>query len=146
MADTAIGRITRRIALNKGSIAALASSPDGKTLYSAAGGTIWAVPSSGGEPRMVRAGDFVTTDPWGRQLVIGVLESSKFRLFRVPVDDGSEREVATSGSLPLMALSRPPNALNSDGRLLHPSSCAILVQRTRPPRHSHGPRHSPHRR
>jgi hypothetical protein len=52
--------------------------------------------------------------------VIGVLESSKFRLFRVPVDGGSEREIATSGSLLLMALSLSPNALNSDGRLLHP--------------------------
>ena len=121
VADTASGRITRRIPLNKGEIVSLASSPDGKILYSAAGGVIWAVPSSGGEPRMIRAGDSVTADPSGRQLVISANESSKFRLFRVPVDGGSEQEIAApAGSIALMSRFLSPNALNADGRLLHP--------------------------
>lgn len=80
VADTASGRVVRRIPLNKGDILSLASSPDGKTLYAAAGGSIWAVSSSAGEPRMIRAGDSVTADPSGRQLVIAVNENSKFRL------------------------------------------------------------------
>ena len=88
VADTATGRIVRRIPLNKGEITSLASSLNGKTLYAAAGGAIWAVSASGGEPRMIRAGDNVTADPSGRQLVISVNESSKFRLFRVPAVSG----------------------------------------------------------
>jgi len=103
VADTASGRITRRIPLNKGEIVSLASSPDGKVLYSAAGGVI------------------VTADPSGRQLVISANESSKFRLFRVPVDGGSEQEIAApAGSIALMSRFLSPNALNADGRLLHP--------------------------
>jgi DNA-binding beta-propeller fold protein YncE len=129
IADTATGRVTRRIPLNKGDIGSLAASPDGNTLYAAAfgaaGGAVWAVPSSGGEPRMIRAGDSVTADPSGRQLVIAVNESSKLRLFRVPVVSGgaggSEQEIVTDASTPLMgALS--PNALSADGRLLEPLS------------------------
>lgn len=61
--DTASGRITRRIPLKKGEIISLASSPDGKTSYGAADGTIWSVSSSGGEPRRIRAGDSVVADP-----------------------------------------------------------------------------------
>jgi len=122
VADTASGRIVRRIPLNKGDIGSLASSPDGKTLYVAAGGSIWAVSSSGGEPRMTRAGDSVTMNPSGRQLVISVSESSKFRLFRMPIEGGSEQEIVTDGSIPLMGFSLSPNALNADGRLLQPLS------------------------
>jgi hypothetical protein len=74
---------------------------------------------------MIRAGDSVTADPSGRQLVIGVTESAKFRLFRVPVvsggDGGPEQEIVTDGSIPLMGgPSLSPNALNADGRLLQP--------------------------
>jgi Tol biopolymer transport system component len=120
MADTTSGRITRRMALNKGDIVSLAASPDGKTLYAAAGGTIWAVPSSGGEPRMIRGGDSVTADPSGRQLVISVSESSKFRLFRVPLEGGSEQEIVMNGSNSLGGFPLSPNALSADGRLLQP--------------------------
>jgi hypothetical protein len=121
LADTASNRIVRRIPLNKGKITSLSSSPDGKTLYAAAGGSIWAIPSSGGEARMIRAGDSVTADPSGRQLVISVTESAKFRLFRVPVEGGPEQEIVTDGSIPLMGgPSLSPNALSADGRLLQP--------------------------
>jgi len=71
---------------------------------------------------MIRAGDSVTVDPSGRQLVIAVNENSKFRLFRVPVDGGSEQEVVTDGSIPLGGFALSANALNADGRLLHPLS------------------------
>jgi WD40 repeat protein len=121
LADTASNRIVGRIPLNKGDITSLASSPDGKTLYAAAGGSIWAVPSSGGEARMIRAGDSVAADPSGLRLVIGVTESAKFRLFRVPVEGGPEQEIVTDGSIPLMGgPSLSPNALGADGRLLQP--------------------------
>ena len=120
LADIASGRVTRRIPLTKGEIQSMASSPDGKTLYCAAGGNIWAVSSSGGEPRMIRAGDSVTADPSGRQLVIAAHDSSKFRLFRVPVGGGSEQEIMTDVSVPLIGYPLSSNALSTDGRLLQP--------------------------
>ena len=74
-ADVETGRITRRIAPGKGEIVSLAASPDGGTLYFAAGGSIWSIPSAGGQARKVRAGDRVVADPSGRALLVSVLES-----------------------------------------------------------------------
>ena len=149
LADTASNRIVRRIPLNKGDITSLASSPEGKTLFAAAGGSIWAVPSSGGEARMIRAGDGVTADPSGRRLVIGVNESSKFRLFRVPVEGGPEQEIVTDGSIPLMGGRFPlsPNALSADSRLsLQPLESLIHSSYPRCRRHGYRPDYPRHPR
>ena len=125
IAEVASGRIARRIPLNKGEIQSLASSPDGATLYAAAGGSVWAIPLTG-ELRNIRAGDSVTVDPSGRHLVIGIYEGSKFKLFRVPTDSGGdggpEQEIMISSTKPLMSYPLSPNALNSEGSLLHPLS------------------------
>lgn len=121
VADTTSGRIAQRISLNKGKIVSLASSLDGKTLYAAAGGVIWAVSATGSEPHMIRAGDSVATDPSGRYLVINANEASKTRLFSVPLEGGAEREIKMDPSQPLMGtwwLS--PNSVSADGRLLFP--------------------------
>jgi hypothetical protein len=116
VAETSTGRITSRIALGKGEISSIASSPDGKTLYFSAGGKIWSVPSAGGEPSLIRSGDGVTADPSGRSLVISTVESAKVRLFRFPLDGSAEHEIATDGSVPLAPESR--GFLRADGRLL----------------------------
>jgi Tol biopolymer transport system component len=120
LAETDTGRITSRIDPGKGEIVALASSPDGKTLYFSAGGEIWSVPSAGGEPRPIRAGDSMAADPGGRSLVISTIESAKVRLFRVPLDGAKEREIVTDGSVPLSAATVNPGGLSADGRLLWP--------------------------
>ena len=118
VAETATGRMTSRITPGKGRISAIASSPDGKTLYFSASGKIWSVPSAGGDSRFLRGGDSVTADPGGRGLVISTVESSKIRLFRVPLDGGNESEITTDGSVRLAPLDTNPGALNADGRLL----------------------------
>jgi len=118
VAETATGRVTGRIATGKGEISSITSSPDGKTLYFSAGGNIWSVPSAGGEPSLIRAGDSVMADPSGRSLVISTVESAKMRLFRFPLDGNTEHEIKTDGSVPLA-----PGAfggLRADGRLLMP--------------------------
>ncbi len=119
VADTATGRVIRRIAPGRGEIRSLASSPDGKTLYFAAGGAIWSAPSSGGEPRMIRAGDSVAADPAGRYLVISVEESAVARLFRWPLDGGAEQQMTARGPDPFKD-ELSPSALSADGRLLLP--------------------------
>src|SRR5450432_583979 len=56
VAEIANGRITRRIAPGKGLINSLASSPDGKAIYFAAGNSVWVIPSSGGDARTICSG------------------------------------------------------------------------------------------
>jgi quercetin dioxygenase-like cupin family protein len=113
------GRITRRIPFDKGPISSLASSPDGKTLYCAAGGIVWSIPVAGGEPRKVRAGDSVAVDPAGANLLVEVVESPIIRLIYVPLDGGAEREIPRTGSLRPASLIGP-NAIGKDGRLVMP--------------------------
>lgn len=120
VAEIATGYITRRIGPGKGVIESLASSPDGKTLYFAASGSIWEIPSSGGETRMIHSGDSVTADPAGRGLLISQLEKSKMRLFRVSLDGKSEQEVPSDKSVSLWLNGLSPNALNADWQLLAP--------------------------
>jgi hypothetical protein len=61
IADLESGRISRRIAPGKGELISLAATPDGKTLSFAAGGSIWSVPSAGGDAKLVCGG---TASPW----------------------------------------------------------------------------------
>jgi hypothetical protein len=99
VATLANGRITRRIAVGKGAIDALAASPDGSMLYCAAQGTIWAVPVNGGEPKSIHAGDAVAADPVGHELVIRLNEKNRVRLVKVPVEGGKEQEIPFEGTL-----------------------------------------------
>jgi hypothetical protein len=100
----------------------ISCSPDGKTVYFAARGSIWSTPSSGvsfgSRAEKIRAGDAVVADPSGRRLIIEALGSRQLRLFSVPLDGRPEREVAVENSFPVAPLPLSPNALNADGRLL----------------------------
>jgi serine/threonine protein kinase/sugar lactone lactonase YvrE len=125
IAEVASGRITRRVAPGKGVINSLASSPDGKTLYFAASGSVWAIPSAGGEARMICSGDSATADPAGRGLVISRTETAGMRLFRVSLDGKSEQEILVDKAFSLMPIALSPNALSSDGRLLGPSAARV---------------------
>jgi eukaryotic-like serine/threonine-protein kinase len=120
VAETTTGRITHRISPGKGEIKSLAASPDGRTLYFAAGGAIWTIPASGGEQRMIRAGDSVAADPSGRYLLVSVTESARWRLFRLPLGGGAEQEVTLQGSDPVMGWPLETGAFSADGRLLLP--------------------------
>jgi hypothetical protein len=77
----------------------LAASPDGKTLYVAAGGAIWSVPAAGGEIRRIHNGNSVSPDPDGTTLVVLVLDPPATRLLRVPVNGGAETEIPLRGPM-----------------------------------------------
>src|SRR5205814_2288794 len=95
------------------------ASPDGKTVYCAAGGKIWALPTSGGEPRLIRVGDAVAADPTGKYLVVSVIEALVMRLIRVPLDGGPEQPISIAdGQRPAFLLSS--NAIGKDGRIVIP--------------------------
>jgi predicted Ser/Thr protein kinase len=101
VAETASGRIVGRIAPGKGVIQGLTGSVDGGTLFFCAGGSVWAVPSSGGEARAVSTGEYAIMDLSGQNLIVVRGESAHLRMFRVPLDGAPEREVALDSSSPL---------------------------------------------
>jgi Tol biopolymer transport system component len=117
-ADIETGRMTRRIAPGKGEIVSLAASSDGATVYFAAGGTIWSIPSAGGDARRIRSGNQVVADRSGQALLISVLESPKMRLFRVPLDGAPESEILADPSHSVAYQLLSPGSWNPDGRLL----------------------------
>ena len=113
------GQIGRRIPFEKGSISALAGTPDGKTLFCAAGGMVWSIPLEGGEPSQVRPGDYVAVDPEGNSLLVEMVENPRIRMIVVPVKGGPEHEIPTRGELRPAAMIGP-NAIDSNGRILTP--------------------------
>jgi hypothetical protein len=113
------GRITRKLPFDHGKISSLAATPDGKTLYCAAGGTIWAIPASGSEAIKMRTGDAVAMDPSGKYLVVQVMGAPETRMIRVPLDGRAEQEIRQSGALRPSVLIMP-DAIGIDGRILSP--------------------------
>jgi len=120
VATLANGRIVSRIPFDKGRIEQMASSPDGKTLYCGAAGSIWAVSTSGGEVRRLRAGNFVTVEPGGESLLVQLREAPNTRLIRVPLNGGPEQEIRVAG--PLQLGYKIDNDGVRNGRLLAPGS------------------------
>jgi Tol biopolymer transport system component len=116
------GRPLRKLARVKGTIEALAGSPDGKTLFYVTAGEVWRIPADDSEPaQKIRPGVQVAVDPHGRYLVIEAVEQDTNRLIRVPLDGGAEEPIVIKSDFRLApqgsdALS--PQAVASDGRIL----------------------------
>ncbi len=113
------GRIVRRIPFDKGRIEQMASSPDGKTLYCAASGSIWSV-TADGEVRRQCAGNAVSVEPGGQSLLVEVRESPNTRLVRVSLNGGPEQAIPVLGPLTLGYTIDNESVRN--GRLLAPGS------------------------
>ncbi len=119
VASLASGRVTRRISLANGPITSLSASPDGKTLFCSAAGSIWAIPEAG-EPRKICAGDSAAAEPDGRGLLVQVIELPKTHLLRVPLDGGTAHEVPLNGPFHLTFDPLSSAQVSRDGRLLVP--------------------------
>jgi hypothetical protein len=120
IASAADGRIVRRLkgAKGAGATLSLAASPDGKTLYYAVSGTVWAIPATDGEPRKISAGESVTTDPRGRELIVQQVEKDSNRLVRVPLAGGAESTIPLQGELHLTWAPLSSRAVGKDGRIV----------------------------
>src|SRR5262249_12836421 len=114
------GRVVRTIAPEKGPIDSVSCSPDGKTVYFAAQGVIWSMPTAGdaGGVRKIRAGDSVVADPSGQRLVVQAQVGPQLHLYVVFLDGRAEREIPADPSNPVSGFQLCPNALSADGRLL----------------------------
>jgi eukaryotic-like serine/threonine-protein kinase len=119
VASLKTGRVMRRIAFDKGIINSLTASPDGKTIYCSAAGSIWRIPESG-EPQKICAGQSVAADPDGKSLIVKILEAPKARLLRVPLDGSSAHEIVLNGPFHLTFDPVSSAEISHDGRMLVP--------------------------
>jgi len=118
IASIADGRIVRRLRIPHGTVESLASAPDGRTLYYGAAGVIWAIPSEGGQPRKIAAGDAVVAAPDGRDLIVKLNEKSGSRLVRIAAAGGDPQPMPFAGGLRLTAMPLGATAVAKDGRIL----------------------------
>ena len=119
LASLADAQIVRRLdQVPAGEVMGLAASPDGKTIYYVASGTVWAVPASGGPPRRVGAGDSIAADPNGRDLIVQFRDREGIRLMRVPVSGGTGTPIPMQGDLRMAGVELNPDAVGKDGRVL----------------------------
>ena len=110
-------RIIRRFPSTEGKeVSALAASPDGESLYYISSGTLWSIPSKGGTPRKICAGDGLAVDPNGKDLIVNLDEPEHVRLVRVPLSGGPQEEVKVGGDLPLSPFPLGPGAVNKNGK------------------------------
>jgi hypothetical protein len=118
IAETSSGRMSNRISPGKGAITSLAAAADGKRIFFAAGGTIWSVPSGGGDVRKIAAGEDVIGDPSRPGLVIVRKESLRTTLWRTTLEGGAEQQIPMDNAAPLLDLFVSPGTIHPDGRML----------------------------
>ncbi|HEV2245213.1 MAG TPA: protein kinase, partial [Terriglobia bacterium] len=113
------GRIIQRFTATEGQkIDEVAASPDGKSIYYVSSGSIWSIPSQGGSPRRICAGDGVVADPNGRELIVKLNEQERVLLERVPLSGSPAQPIQVRSNLLLAPYQLSPGALNNDGKLL----------------------------
>jgi hypothetical protein len=119
VASIADGRIVGRLEdVPGGEVTDLAASPDGKTLYYVASRVVWAIATSGGQPRRIAPGDAVAAEPNGTDLIVQLIEKEGIRLVRVVASGGPELPIPFQGPLRLAPVPIGPNAIGKDGRVL----------------------------
>ena len=120
IATTPEGRIVRRLEETRGiAPQSLAASPDGKTLYYVNAGSLFAIGTDGGKPRNLRPANSVAVDATGPvpSLVVQVNELDAVRLYRVPLDGGSQLPILFASTLRLAPIPLSSTAVGPDGRI-----------------------------
>ena len=120
--ESSTGRIVERFPAPP-RLTSLAASPDGATLYAAAGGTISVLPRKGSQARTVGAGDSVTVDPATGDLIVKLDEQERFKLVRIPAAGGEPRPVPFAGDFRLIVNPLMPGAIRNN-QLVLPLSTA----------------------
>jgi hypothetical protein len=119
VASVADGRIVRRLSgIPRNDVTDLAASPDGKTLYYVASRTVWAIPTTDGQPRRIGPGDAVAADPNGKDLIVQTNEKESVRLLRVAASGGLGEPIPFRSTLRLAPVTLGPDAIGKDGRVV----------------------------
>ena len=99
-------------------VTAVAASPDGRTVYYASEGVLWAQPVSGGDPRKIGAGYDLAADPSGKTLYLVRAGARGYEFFRMPAAGGEAEKIDVPAGYSLTSLRLSPAAVNRDGRIL----------------------------
>ena len=119
LASAREGRIIRRHQGVKGEdVTRLAASADGKTLFYATAGNVWAIPAADGMPRKISIGDGVAVDPNGKDLIVNLNERAAIRLVRVPISGGPGQDIPVQGDLLIGEVPLGGNGVRKDGKIL----------------------------
>jgi hypothetical protein len=115
------GRIVQRLTVRLPQVpSSLAASRDGRTLYYADTGSIWALPVAGGVPQKLYRGDGVATVPDGSALIVQTLDGDTSHFVRVPLAGGERKEIALHGELGPAPTAIGGDTVRSDGRIALP--------------------------
>ena len=118
LASVEDGRILRRFEATSGvAPQTLAPSADGKTLYYADAGDVYALDVASGNPRKLRPGHGVAVDTRHGELVIQVNGREGNELFAVPLGGGTERPIPFQGPFRLAPTPLAPGSIGPDGRI-----------------------------
>jgi hypothetical protein len=113
------GRLIRKYALPKGAVpASLAASRDGRTLYFADGGTIWAVDTANGAAKKFCPGHGVATPPDADDVLVQRNAAAGVQLVRVAPATLAETPLLVTGPLRLAPVPLSGGAIGPDGRVL----------------------------
>jgi hypothetical protein len=114
------GTVIRRFSADAHQVTAMTAPADGKTIYYASNGTIWAQPVSGGDPRRITLGYDVAIDPSGKSLYLIRAGADGYEAFRMPADGGEATRIALPANFNLTPLGLSPSAVDRNGRVLLP--------------------------
>jgi Tol biopolymer transport system component len=119
IASTVEGRLVRRLQGTKGMhITALAASPDSKTLYFGADGSIYAIPVTDGTPQKVGVGEQVGVVPDGRDLVVARTQASSPVLVKVPATGGQEIKIPLENGQSIAPVPIGARSINDKGKMV----------------------------
>jgi hypothetical protein len=118
VASISDGRVMRRIESLAGkTIAALAASPDGKTLFYVLANGIWSMALGGGDAKKLRAGDSLAIDPNGKSAYVRINDPAGGHLVRVLLNGSEEQAVPLQPEFRHAPTPISPGAVAKDGRI-----------------------------
>jgi serine/threonine protein kinase len=119
LASLADRRIARRLTGASGAaIDSMVASPDGKTIYYAASGSIWSISVDDGTPQRLRTGQSITLDPYRNEFIVRMLDQYRPSLVQAPVNGGADRTIPLQGDMRPAPIFMQSNAVARDGRIL----------------------------
>jgi len=104
IASVASGRLLQRIPFTEGPVDSLAATPDGKTIYCASSGSIWAITTSDGRVTKLREGSGLALDVAHNSLIIESRRGQSFRLLRYAIQGGATAEIPMNGPVRIGAI------------------------------------------
>jgi hypothetical protein len=111
------GRVIQRFDAPAAAATSIAPSPDGRSLFYGANGSIWSQPISGGAPRRVTDGTDVVFDRGGF-LYVKRTRRGSINLFRVPPNGGEGEQIELSNAYHLADVMFSPMSVDKAGRVL----------------------------